>query len=77
MFMKLCILFLNHENTYSPNEIERLRPRANARCKEREIERERERERERTRECKNATTFSSMKFDIFKVSISVAMSILL
>ena len=42
MFMKLCILFLNHENTYSSNEIERLRPRANARCKERERERERE-----------------------------------
>ena len=42
---------------------------------ERDVERERERERER--ECKNATTFSSMKFDIFKVSISVAMSILL
>ena len=47
MFMKLCILFLNHENTYSPNEIERLRPRANARCKERERERERERENAR------------------------------
>ena len=46
---------------------------------ERDVERERvrERERERKRECKNATTFSSMKFDIFKVSISVAMSILL
>ena len=50
---------------------------------ERDVEREKEREREgereieRERECKNATTFSSMKFDIFKVSISVAMSILL
>ena len=46
MFMKLCILFLNHENTYSSNEIERLRPRANERCRERGRERERERERE-------------------------------
>ena len=43
----------------------------------RDVERDGERERERERECKNATTFSSMKFDIFKVSISVAMSILL
>ena len=49
MFMKLCILFLNHENTYSSNEIERLRPRANERCRERGREREREREQESAR----------------------------